>query len=105
MSERTGIENTLLEIQNKMSNLTKHAFMYFTLGEMLDKAEEVIFKFLDTQELLERKQIYQEFCDIYDEYVPLLLNRYSYSITLMTEARSLMKLELHNMEEASNTHS
>ncbi|MDY6966670.1 MAG: hypothetical protein SVM80_12040 [Halobacteriota archaeon] len=100
MSERTGIENTLIEILNRITNLTKHKYTFFVVGEALDKAEWVIHKFLETDSLDVRKRIYQEFCDTYDEYVPLLTNRYSYAITLMSEARSLMELELHNMEEA-----
>ncbi|MDY6966771.1 MAG: hypothetical protein SVM80_12545 [Halobacteriota archaeon] len=99
MSERTCIENTLLEILNRITNLTKHKYTFFTIGEMLDKAEWVIFEFLEADSLDVRKQVYQEFCDTYDEYVPSLINRYSYAIILMSDARELMKLEIEGVEE------
>ncbi|MDY6966424.1 MAG: hypothetical protein SVM80_10750 [Halobacteriota archaeon] len=99
MSEKSGIENALLEIQNRISNMTKHEYTFFPVGEMLDETECVISKFLEVDGLELRKQIYQEFCDTYDEYVPRLLNRYSYAIILMSDARELMKLEIEGVEE------
>ena len=35
MSEKSGIENTLLEILNRITNLTKHKYTFFTIGEMI----------------------------------------------------------------------
>ncbi|MDY6966425.1 MAG: hypothetical protein SVM80_10755 [Halobacteriota archaeon] len=100
-----GLEYSLVDTASRLHLQSIDKDPHIEVNWILEEWEGVIRTFVDKKELNERVQIYQKFCDTYDEYVSTMGDRYQYSRWLMGFAKSEMELVIHEMEEASNTNS